>query len=64
LWLTPCRVRVEEGRLLARPSGHGAGGPVGPIGAMAGANAWAVVPADCAGLPAGAEVEVRLLTAG
>lgn len=59
LWLVPCRVWLKDGRLLAGLAGRGAGGP---IRALADANAWAVVPADCSELPAGAEVEVRFLS--
>jgi hypothetical protein len=37
-------------------------GGIGPIGALADANAWAVIPAESNGMPAGARIEVRLLS--
>lgn len=56
--LVRARVWREGGRLRARPAGRQG---AGMIHSLAAANAWAVVPAEVAALPAGAEVEVRLL---
>jgi molybdopterin molybdotransferase len=58
LHLVRARVWHSEGRLWARPEGRQG---AGSIQSLAGANAWLVVPPEADHLPAGAEVEVRLL---
>ena len=58
LHLLRAEVWREGGRLLARPAGlQGAG----MIHSLARASGWAVIPSEVEELPAGAEVEVRLL---
>jgi molybdopterin molybdotransferase len=58
LHLLRAEVWREGGRLLARPAGlQGAG----MIHSLARASGWAIIPAEVEELPAGAEVEVRLL---
>ncbi len=58
LHLLRAEVWREGGRLLTRPAGlQGAG----MIHSLARASGWAVIPAEFEELPAGAEVEVRLL---
>ncbi|HXF57857.1 MAG TPA: gephyrin-like molybdotransferase Glp [Actinomycetota bacterium] len=49
----------EGGRLLVRPAGRQG---AGMVHSLARANAWMVVGPEVTSLPAGAEVEVRLLT--
>ena len=52
--VTPCRLELGEGRLLAVPL-HAKSGL---ITRLAGADGYFLVARDCEGLPAGAEVEV------
>jgi molybdenum cofactor synthesis domain-containing protein len=56
VWAGPCRPDGSS-TLMARRAGRG-----GPISALADANAWAVIPADRPSFPAGATIEVRLLS--
>jgi molybdopterin molybdotransferase len=58
LHLLRAEVWREGDRWWARPAGHPG---AGMIHSLARAGAWAVIPPDVEELPAGAEVEVRLL---
>lgn len=59
LHLVRAEVWRQGERLLARPAGRQG---AGMIHSLAAANAWAVIPPEAGELPAGAEIEVRLLT--
>jgi molybdopterin molybdotransferase len=59
LHLVRAEVWREGDRLLARPAGRQG---AGMVHSLARANAWMVVGPEVSRLPAGAEVEVRLLT--
>jgi molybdopterin molybdotransferase len=59
LHLVRAEVWRDGDRLMARASGRQG---AGMIHSLAASNAWAVIPPEAAELPAGAEVEVRLLT--
>jgi molybdopterin molybdotransferase len=58
LHLVRAHVWLEDARLFVRSGGRQG---AGMVHSLAGANAWAVIPADVGALPAGSEVDVRML---